>query len=476
VRARASLVVPLALSAAAAVGYAGASVYRHDRFGSNAYDLGIFDQTVWGYSRFEMLPNTVVRLPNLLGDHFHPILIALGPLYWIWDDPRMLLVAQAALIALAAVPVFLWAREQLGLAAATLLQAAYLAFWAVLGGNLFDFHDLAVAAPIVSFALYALLTRRDALLLGTFALALLTREDIALTFAALGLYAALIQRRWRLGLGMAALSLVWLLAMLELVLPELAGRPYPHWSYPALGDGPGEALVQLVAHPIESARLFLTPETKQTALFNLLAPWLFLPLLSPLALIALPSLAARFFSNNPSYWASGFHYSLVIAPILAFAAIDAASLIRTWLGERAPVLLAAGALLVGLYFSFHRLAPLDELERYTTDARIADIRACLDAIPADASVAATSALVPHLSHRKRIYVLDLRPLPRTDVLALDTSTWRFPLSLTDVGRLVDGALARGYGVRCSEGGTLVLARGAPGRRLDPELRRILGPT
>ena len=129
-------VAPLVLAAAAAFGYAATAIFRHQRFGSNAYDLGLFDQTVWGYSRLEMLPNTIVRLPNLLGDHFHPILIALAPLYWLWDDPRVLLVAQAILLALASLPIYLWARRELGEVPALLFQAAYLAFWAVLGGNI----------------------------------------------------------------------------------------------------------------------------------------------------------------------------------------------------------------------------------------------------------------------------------------------------------------------------------------------------
>src|SRR5437867_2275235 len=69
--------LPLALATAAAAGLSTASIFRHDHFGSNAYDLGLFDQTVWGYSRLEVIPNTILRLPTTLGDHFHPILMLL---------------------------------------------------------------------------------------------------------------------------------------------------------------------------------------------------------------------------------------------------------------------------------------------------------------------------------------------------------------------------------------------------------------
>jgi uncharacterized membrane protein len=476
---RALRAAPYVLAAGAAVGYAIASTFRHDHFGSNAYDLGIFDQTIWGYSRFEALPNTVVRLPNLLGDHFHPILVTLAPLYWIWDDPRVLLLAQAVLLAAAGLPIFLWARRELGFVPALVFELAYLVFWAVLAGSIFDFHELAFAAPIVSLGLYAALTRRAGLLWLAAGLALLTREDLALTFAALGLYVALVQRRFRLGLSLSAACLVWFGLAFKVLIPAFADRDYAHWWYSALGSGPGDALLQLVTHPVDSVRLFFTPRDKQIALFNLFAPWLVLPLFSPLVLVLVPGLGARFFSDNPSHWApQGFHYSLVLAPALAFAAIDTTVRLTRLVDGRAaqllPVGIAGAVLLAGLYFSFGRLRPLDELERYATGEQRAAIRACLDVVPPDASVAATSALVPHLSHRRKIFVLDRRPVPRTRFLAIDTATWIFPLTRDDLGRLIRTSFRRGYGVRCSRRSTVVLEQGAPGRALSPELRRLVG--
>src|SRR5438270_10054150 len=107
--------LPLALALLAAIVYGSISVYRHNVFASGAFDLGVQDQTVWGYSQLRMIPNTVAMIPNLLGDHFHPILMAIAPLYWIWSDARVLLLAQAALLAVAGIPVFWWAKPRLGL-------------------------------------------------------------------------------------------------------------------------------------------------------------------------------------------------------------------------------------------------------------------------------------------------------------------------------------------------------------------------
>src|SRR5918999_79559 len=83
--------------------YSSLSILRHRHFTSGAYDLGIFDQVIWQYSQFQA-PHSSVRsnllTENLLGDHFHPILALLSPLYWFTDSVEALLVAQALLFAI----------------------------------------------------------------------------------------------------------------------------------------------------------------------------------------------------------------------------------------------------------------------------------------------------------------------------------------------------------------------------------------
>jgi uncharacterized membrane protein len=468
------------LTLASTVGMSWSAIYRHQHFGSNAYDLGIFDQAVWGYSRLEWMPNTILRLPHVMGDHLHPILVSLAPLYWVWDDVRALLVVQALLLALAGVPVFLWAREQIGSVPALTFQTAYLVFWAVVGGSIFDFHELAFAAPIVSVAIYAALTRRTALLWLFVVLGLLTREDVALTFVGLALFIGVVQRRWRDAVALAGVAAAWFVFAFKVAIPALAGgNAYAHWAYSQLGENPASAVLHLVTHPVDSARTFFTPHDKVVALGNLFLPWLALPLLSPLVLVMLPTLGARFFSDKPSHWApQGFHYSLMLAPIIAFAAVDTTRRARDLLADRwetlVPVALAGLTLVASLYFTFARIKPLDELRRYTPAERIADIEECLRVVPPDASVAATSALVPHLSHRRSIFVLDDRPVPRTRFLAIDASTWIFPLDHSDLRLLVERSFARGYGTRCSRGSTVVLEQGAATKTLSPELERLLG--
>jgi uncharacterized membrane protein len=477
-RARLPALVPLALALLAAVAYAAISIYRHDHFASNAFDLGVQDQTIWGYSRLQMIPNTVEMIPNLLGDHFHPILMAIAPLYWIWDDVRVLLVVQAVLLAAAGIPTFWWARQRLGLIPAIAVEAAYLTFWGVLSGVIYDFHHIAFAVPAISFGLYAVLTTRNRLFWAMLVIGLLTRENIALTFAAIGVYIALVQHRWRLGVAVIALCAAWFAALIEVVMPAIAGTAYGHWTYEALGSGPGSALLHIVRHPISSLELLIDNPVKRKLWGGLLGAWLLLPLLSAIVLVAIPTVLERLWSSNPALWSASFHYSLVIAPVLAFASIDGLTRIQRVLPVNLHRVATGGlsgiVLAAGLWLTFGVVRPLDELGTYVSGTQASTIGSCLTVIPPDASVSASNKLLAHLSHRREIYLLTMKA--DADYVAIDLDTYVgqfFPGEQAQIRTTISQALANGYGVACSRGTTVVLHRGAGGGVLSPELSAFL---
>ena len=74
----------------------------------------------------------------------------------------------------------------------------------------------------------------------------------------------------------------------------------------------------------------------------------------------------------------------------------------------------------GAYITAMEVRPLAPLETYRSGARAAEMNACLDGIPASASVAASNTLVPHLTHRDSIYPLFARA--GQEYLAIDTAT------------------------------------------------------
>nr|WP_166649589.1 MULTISPECIES: DUF2079 domain-containing protein [unclassified Rathayibacter] len=172
-----SPIVPLALlSFAVSLVY---SISRADQLLTAGYDLGIFDQAVRAYSQFRP-PLAPLKGDDftLLGDHFHPILVVLAPLYWIWDDARVLLVAQAALVAGSSVFVWRVARRRGGVGASCLLAVGYLLGRPLQSLADFDFHEVAFAVPVLAWAVDAFDIRSDRQLVAASAVLLLIREDM----------------------------------------------------------------------------------------------------------------------------------------------------------------------------------------------------------------------------------------------------------------------------------------------------------
>jgi len=404
----------LVIAVLTAVAYGTYSVLNHLHFGTYAYDLGIFDQVMWHYSRFEIPETTVVGLPTALGDHFHPILLLLTPLYWIWADPRILLVAQAILIASSVVPVFIWCRERVGRGPAYLLVLAYVMFWGVHSAVAFDFHEIAFA-PVLLASLLIAIDRGRWRAVGVLVLALLlTKENLALLVTFLGLYVAVVHREHRRALIMAGVGIGWFFVTTKFAIPWFGGgKGFRHFRYQQFGPDLPSALEHMARYPWTVAQVFLDQPAKVQTLLLLFAPFLALIFVSPLAILLVPLLAERMFSTNPFLWGTSAHYSLVIAPVLVMGSADGlARLLRRLPAARlarAPVYAAvcAGVMLVvniGAAGDFPLRALTDPaFYRLSSADRISQKMVAM--VPPGATVAAQSHFVPHLSERAKVFQL-----------------------------------------------------------------------
>lgn len=85
----------LLLSAAVMALYTYYSLQQMKHWITPSWDLAIFTQMAQAYSHFSV-PIVPIKGPNfnLWGDHFHPILVLLGPVYALFPSPTTLLVVQ----------------------------------------------------------------------------------------------------------------------------------------------------------------------------------------------------------------------------------------------------------------------------------------------------------------------------------------------------------------------------------------------
>ena len=277
-----------------------------------------------------------------------------------------------------------------------------------------DFHPDVLALPLLGTALLAAETGRRWLLVAAAAGLLLVREDFGLAVAGLGLYLVAGQRDYRLGLALLAGGLLYVTCLIGLVIPAIAGRPYPFGNLnPDLGSGPVGLLAGSLTDPLAALRHLASPPRPEYLVW-LLGPVIGLPLLRPIRLLpGLPLLVRNLLAAHPSRVWINHHYHAAILPVILFATLGAlAGLPRPWARR-----LAVGALVGTVVFDGYALIGLlgSEIPLEPT-AEAATYRAALRLIPAEGAVAASNRLGAHLGDRRRLWFF-----PADDELLADPS-------------------------------------------------------
>ena len=422
--------------------YGGFALLRHWSFHSTAFDLEIFDQVIWNTVHGRFMESTISLAQctphSFLGDHFSLALLGLVPFYLAYPHAETLLVVQVVALALGGWPVYLLARRALPTAEERLVWvAAYVLSAPLAFITLYDFHEITLAVLPLGLGVYFLATRRTRPMLFCLALAYLAKEEVALIALGFAL-ALLLQRRWRLGLGLGVASLVVFFATLQYVIPAFAGAPYFYLGrYAVLGRDEGEILHTLLLDPLRVVRALFSGEvgSKLAFVLSLFGPGLGLALRSKWALVpTLPTLAYLLLSNYPGFHTLHNQYGAPLIPIALGASIlGLASIERAAWRRRLSldVLLASllfalvlGALpfTSGFYDAYLRgvpdRAPLPS-SPFVREARYEPFLAALRAIPDEAKVSSRDFLTTQLPQRRFNYNLIGLDVCDTEYVILD---------------------------------------------------------
>jgi uncharacterized membrane protein len=340
VRYRVGLAIVGVSALAFAAYFAAFAFAQQDTYQTHAEDMGIMMQALWNTTHGAPLHQTIcnrVSDTNCLGDvsrlaiHFEPIMFPLALLYALLPSAKTLQAVQILLIAAGAFPAYMLAARRLaGVSAGVAFALLYLLFPSLDSAATAEFHAVALAAPFLMFALYFLVSRNTWGLLAFCVLAITTKEEVALTIVMLGLYALLLQRRWRMGVGLCLLGVGWIgmeVALMH-VLSPLGHSPLTS-RYHTFGESPTEIVTYLLRHPLQVAPTYLFTPTRAAYVGVLLAPLAYLALLSPATLLlAAPAVALNMLSNE-SFMYSGFgQYSAEIVPVVVAAAIAGTARLR----------------------------------------------------------------------------------------------------------------------------------------------------
>jgi uncharacterized membrane protein len=405
----------------------GFLVYRqHSNFGTFGFDIGIHDQGIWLASRGRSTFVTVRGL-DYFAHHVNVISMAFVPFYWLGAGPHFLIVIHTLAVAAGAIPLWLLARDRLNNPwLALVAPLAYLLYPAVNWVTWWAYHPDSLAITPLLFAYWLAVRGKWRWFAVAVAVALLCKEDIALSLIMLGLVVAFWMKpaaaggseqdgagdralRRRIGLATTAVALAWYLLCTKVIIPwRNHGRPPFYDSFfPSLGATIPQVIFNAIRHPSRVWHLAQLPD-RRTYYVQMFAPLAFLPILAiPIFLIGGPQFGVDVTAQVvqgatiKSQYASLVIVGSFLATVEALAFIHRhwPAVVRFAVGALAATSLA-GAVAWGLSpisTQFHKGVWLAH------NNISSELHTALHMVPSGDGVSVTYYLTPQVTHRQYAY-------------------------------------------------------------------------
>ena len=405
-----------------------------------SYDQGIFQQVLWNSLHghwFEstlssQLSTNVIHagaLPSIgyarLGQHFTPTLLIWAPLVGLLGGAALPLL-QVGLITAAGLVLYRLAHQLVPDRTAHWITYGYFAGNALIGPTLGNFTDLCQLPLAVFSLLLGLQEKRHWLVVLSALLMPLIREDTGVLLVAIGAWLLVRERqRWPLALAFIAWGGGWVMVCTNVLMPLFSDDNAKRFMVEnfgqflgednATGNSSLETLQRVLSQPTLLLQQLVDPPG-QTLLYLLGQglPFLFIPLISlDTALLAGPSLLGLFLAQGANDPLSiTIRYTLLVVPGFALGALF------WWARRPNPNLGSKVRLAWGCALTLSLVLTISSNPHRSLSALIPDsidpwvhtgwadqwnhgkaARQALRVIPADASVAANTPLIPLLARR-----------------------------------------------------------------------------
>ena len=395
---------------------AAIGVMRYLGYSAPNFDFGIFCQMYADMAKTGT-PVTTVERDGLLSHfavHTSPVLYLLLPFYYLFRTPITLAVGQAVILYSGVVPLLLIGRRRgLSNPLLVLLSIAYAAYPAIGTGCFYDFHENCFLLPLLLWTFWFSECRRP---IPFYIFALLTlsvKEDAFVYLAIYAVYLFLGEKRWKTALPLMILSLGYFLLVSHLMKQN--GEGVMSWRYSNLLPSGESGLLGVVVTVFTQPGYVLTQIFSSSArdagkfkyIGALLLPLGGLPCVSrkPSRWILLTPLLLNLLTMYVYQPNINFQYSFGIIAFLFYAATlnlsDLSARARSF--TVGSLVFSAAACVVAFSLLVAPMIPANADHMKAWKDRHDTITETLAKIPNDASVAATTFLVPHLSQHKELY-------------------------------------------------------------------------
>lgn len=322
-------------------------IKRYWQFQDFYFDFGIFDRAIWQVSRFQPpFVDHVDISPTkdiiLLGDHFNPSMFLLSPLYWLTSRSEILLVAQSLIVVASGIIAYILALKLVkNKLIALSLGVAYLGYVGLQNALITDLHDATIAVLPLMVIFWCIYFKKWPVYFISLLILLGLKESFAGLGVGIGLYLLLKTRSFnRIGLATIAISLIWGLLAISLIIPYFSQGVYLYKPK------------DLPTTPASFVTRFISPPLKPISIGYTYLTFGLIPLFDVALLPAVfENYFERFVLFDDRGIDLGMHYNAPLTPLMFVGALD----VIIWLQKKRVKWLNYYALFVlGTVFLLHQ--------------------------------------------------------------------------------------------------------------------------
>ncbi len=399
--------------------YSFIAVTSHNHFQTFGWDLGFFDQLIWKASQ-GIFPLSTLNNVNILANHFSPILFFYVPFYWLWSDPRALLISQAFLVVFAAWPLYLLAYYKTkNIFFSFAIIFSYVFFIGTQWSILNEFHETTIV-PLFLSLIFLGLEKKKLLMFWIAMIGLfLVKEEFMLLISSLGLTIFWYFKRRKMGIFLTVFPLIFFFFLTGFFMPVISEKGvYQHEHLSSIAKSPQDFIFKIVTDPIFAGKSLVTPPEKIKTLILSLLSFAILPIFAPLGILLplIEQFLVRFLYTGPqyTYWQNVNHHAAPVAILLPIASIYGALFLERKLKfskKKFFAFLALILLVATISQDIILKAPIHSIFKksfYETLPWMRDNNQILleaKRIPSDIPIATQNSMFPHLSQREKIYLL-----------------------------------------------------------------------
>jgi uncharacterized membrane protein len=372
---------------------------------------------------------------NFLQDHFSFALMYFVPVYWLinWiTGTYTLILIQNTLIIVAAWFTF----KLVSLKSENLwLGIGVLVYYFTLLGRYTsiscDTNIAVISACFIPIFIYYFEIRKYLISFIILILSLLSRENIPIWFVFIFAVLLIENRRDKKAVLFSLIgifiSIIYFILLFKVIIPlnESAEKKYTLFNYSALGANPGDALLFIIKHPIETFKLFFINHLNDPTYNGVKAEFYWVYLISggfllffrPKYLIwFIPIIAQKVLNDNFLRWGIATYYSIEVVTLLPLSVfLTLASIKQNKIQNRLILVVCVATLATTIYKLDlnHCKVPwtmtpskekIYDKRFWKSEYNEPKVYKLLSLIPTNAKVSASDHLLPHLSQRQSIYL------------------------------------------------------------------------